>query len=48
MNGKGEAAVHYLHERTEASQVKTAGGSLQGNIPMQIIFAIVNFRGRGT
>jgi len=32
----------------EYSGVKTAGGSLQGNIPMQTMFAIVNFRGRGT
>ena len=31
-----------------ARRVRTASGSLQGNIPMQIIFAIVNFRGRGT
>ena len=32
----------------EREKVRTASGSSQGNLPMQTMFAIVKFRGRGT
>jgi len=31
---------------TPVSRVRTASGSSQGDVPMQAVLAIVNFRGR--